>query len=375
MIEFYKFTLYEILTKQDSLKVFNLNKLRTTQRKSKLNRLIINLSLKYLRLNLFKTEEATYYILKKPNYLGSIKAFQQLKNYKYFNQNHHYNLQYMIYEINNKFKLHKTVNKCIQNISFIIHQKIDQYNEIMIPNQYLKIIKNKINKIISSLQFRTLIVILYINKIITNKEMIQIFNCFRSLQKQVQVQFFEVQDGIAKMLVKKLKPKIQKLKSQKFIQDLNKSYEKISCIKEIYQSKLQKKKANYSIRLLGVNNDRYKIIRELMITMNEIKKTLSKDESNSFTFQKTIENKFKFKDLIFRIIKFLKKRNQISFEYFNQKKKYDLFNCDIKYKLKVKKQFQLNEQQMINEIQQLEQELQININILLWGHIGNLITN
>ncbi|CAD8104976.1 unnamed protein product [Paramecium sonneborni] len=380
MIGFYKFTLCKILTKQESLKVWSFNKLRITQRKSKLNRLIINLGLQNLRLNLFNAEEATYQYLRKPHYLESIKAFQKLKNYKYFNSNQHYFILILFNAINSKLNVLKTlflssIKRIDQDFDFKVpNQQIQQFNiELARQLVHCKLEHQKIQqRFFQKSNLHSYIVIFQSIKTIINKQMMPIFYQIGRLQKQIQAQDIDVQDGITKnlsILVGKqnLKIKTKNIKTQKLdihlrleqILRRNYMHERKSLMKAITKWQINitfpvQLYHDYEMRLRVLQNEKVVImidLEQLEILNNELMTSINQntDESNPNTSKKNDHKQIQIQKFDIQDNLTSQKEIKIAFEYVDYLKE-DNIN--------LKKQVQLNEQLMINEILKLEQELQ-----------------
>ncbi|CAK59572.1 unnamed protein product (macronuclear) [Paramecium tetraurelia] len=384
MIGFYKFTLCKIITKQDSLKVWSFNKLRITQRKSKLNRLIINLGLQYLRLNLYNAEDATYQYLRKPHLLQQIEAFQKIKHYKYFNSNQHYFILILVNKFNSKLHVLRTlffssIKRVDHHIEYVVPNEQKQQFDIELARQlvHCKLEHQKLQqRFIKKSNLHAPIGIFESIKTIFYKSMLPCFIRIRGSLKQSQAQDIEVQDGISKnlsILASKLSSKIKTKNRKSQNLDINLRLETIFRKNYMHERKLilnSLKKwqmitfpvqlyHDYEMRLKVLQNEKEVIMtdieqleilnNELMNTMNEVKKTFLSDESNLNTSKKNDQKQIEIQRFDIQDNLTSQKEIKIAFEYVDYLKE---DNIDLK------KQVQLNEQLMMNEIQQLEQELQ-----------------
>ncbi|CAD8192697.1 unnamed protein product [Paramecium pentaurelia] len=385
MIGFYKFTLCKIITKQESLKVWSFNKLRITQRKSKLNRLIINLGLQYLRVNLYNAEEATYIYIRKPHQLELIEAFQKIKNYKYFNSNQHYFILILVNKINSKLNVLRTlflqsIKRVDHDFHCVVPNEQKQQIDIELARQlvHCKLEHQKLQqRFIKKSNLHPTIGIFETIKTILYKQMIPVFIRIRGTLKQTQIQDIDVQDGISKnlsILASKLSAKIKtkNFKSQNL--DIHLRLETIFRKNYMHERRLIMKYLkkwqinitfpvqlyhDYEMRLKVLQNEKEVIMtdieqleilnNELMNTMNEVKKNFLSDESNFNTSKKNDQKQIEIQKFDIQDNLTSQKEIKIAFEYVDYLKE-DNIN--------LKKQVQINDQLMMNEVQKLEQELQ-----------------
>ncbi|CAD8111474.1 unnamed protein product [Paramecium sonneborni] len=382
MISFYQFTLNKILTKEESLKSWSFNKLKTAQRKQIINKLITNIGLQQLRLSLFNSEEATYQYLIKPQNLQKIIAFQKLKHFQYFNSNQHYFILIFTNTINSKINALRTL--FIQSIRII-----DQEVEHTVPKEQLQQFDIELARLSvhSKLEHQKMLQrqlkqtdqeshrgICEILKYIVNKQLYPIFYQIKGLK---QSQDAEVQDGtvknlsvIAARLSQKIKAKNGKSQKLEIIFRIEQIFRRnYHHEREILRNKFKQWQINitfptslyhdFEIRLRVLRNEKEAIMgdieqleilnNELLMTMNQVKKTFLSEESNFNTSHKNEQKQIEIQRFDIQENLTTQKEFKIAFEYVDYLKE-DNIN--------LKKQFQKNEQLMMEEIQQLELQLQ-----------------
>ncbi|CAK58197.1 unnamed protein product (macronuclear) [Paramecium tetraurelia] len=382
MISFYKFTLNKILTKQESLKAWSFNRLKTAPRKQIIHKLITNLGLQQLRLSLFDSEQGTYQYLKKPQNLEKIIAFQKLKHYQHFNSNQHYFILIFTNTINSKINALRTL--FISSIRIIDQEanhtvpkeQLQQFDiELARQSVHSKLEHQKVlQRQLKQIDKKSHRGICEIMKYLVNKQLYPIFYQIKGLK---QAQDTEVQDGTVKNLsviaarlsqkIKAKNAKSQKLEiTYRIEQIFRRNYHNE---REILRNKLRQWQISvtfptamyhdFEIRLRVLRNEKEAIMsdieqleilnNELLMTMNQVKKTFLSEESNFNTSHKNEQKQIEIQRFDIQENLTSQKEFKIAFEYVDYLKE-DNIN--------LKKQAQKNEQLMLEEIQQLEQQLQ-----------------
>ncbi|CAD8195925.1 unnamed protein product [Paramecium octaurelia] len=384
MISFYKFTLNKILTKQESLKAWSFNRLKTAPRKQIIHKLITNLGLQQLRLirHLLIFKETLK--LRKNNCILKVKALLtfQLQSALFYINLHQYHQQHHYITQDSKINALRTL--FIQSIRII-----DQEADHTVPKEQLQQFDIELARqsVHSKLEHQKVLQrqlkqidkkshrgICEIMKYLVNKQLYPIFYQIKGLK---QAQDTEVQDGtvknlsvIAARLSQKIKAK--NAKSQKL--EITYRIEQIfrrnhHNEREILRNKLRQWQISvtfptamyhdFEIRLRVLRNEKEAIMsdieqleilnNELLTTMNQVKKTFLSEESNFNTSHKNEQKQIEIQRFDIQENLTSQKEFKIAFEYVDYLKE-DNIN--------LKKQAQKNEQLMLEEIQQLEQQLQ-----------------
>ncbi|CAD8121798.1 unnamed protein product [Paramecium sonneborni] len=382
MMSFYKFTLNKILTKQESLKAWSFNKLKTAQLKQIINKLITNIGLQKLRLSLFNSENGVYQYLIKPQNLEKIIAFQKLKHYQYFNSNQHYFILIFTNTINSKINQLRTlfiqsIRIIEQEVNHIVPKEQLQQFDIELARQsvHSKLEHQKVlQRYMKQTDYKSHRGICAIMKYLVNKQLYPIFYQIKDLK---QAQDTEVQDGtvknfsaIAARLNQKIKAKNTKSQKLEIIFRIEQIFRRnYYHEKDILKNKFRQWQINitfptsmyhdFEIRQRVLRNEKEAIMsdieqletlnNELLITVNQVKKTFLSEESNFYTSQKNEQKQIEIQRFDIQENLTSQKEFKIAFEYVDYLKE-DNIN--------LKKQVQKNEQLMLEEIQKLELQLE-----------------